>query len=242
MSTTATIVLIIVLVAVVATVGWFVAQRMRSRKLRERFGPEYDRHVERADSRRAAERELAEREKRHARLRLTPLSDDARGRYVEQWTLVQEQFVDQPGEAVVQADVLVHSVMRERGYPDEGFDQHAEDLSVEHADTVDDYRNGLAIRSRHEQGQVSTEDLRKALVHYRAVFSALVGSDVDGHTARPSVPAARDGHRDSHRDGARDGDLDGHRATPDGRTDAVPADPTVPVTNDDPHHTHTSRR
>ncbi|HEX2132805.1 MAG TPA: hypothetical protein VHH15_14745 [Actinophytocola sp.] len=191
MSTGATIVLIVVVVAVVLAAGWFVAQRMRSQRLRSRFGPEYDRRIAETDDRRAAERELAERQKRHAALDLRPLSDGARARYAEQWALVQERFVDQPREAVVEAESLVDAVMRERGYPTDGFDQQAADLSVEHASAVDHYRSGHDIRLRHEQADVSTEELRKALVHYRAVFDSVAGAGPGADTERRYDDAAR---------------------------------------------------
>jgi len=178
MSTGATVALIIVILVVVLAAAWFVWLRMRSGRLRQRFGPEYDRRVEEADNRRAAERELTEREKRHARLELRPLSDTDRGRYAEQWVLVQERFVDRPGEAVSEAETLVHTVMRDRGYPTDGFDQQAADLSVEHGDAVDHYRHGHDLQ--HARAEVSTEELRKALVHYRKVFGSLTGIDVDG--------------------------------------------------------------
>lgn len=189
MSTAAIVVLVVVLLAVLFAAGWFLGGQARSRRLRNRFGPEYDRHLENAENRRVAERELAEREKRHAKLSLRPLSDTARVRYTEQWTRVQEHFVDAPVEAVAAAEDLVHTVMRERGYPMDGFEQQAADLSVEHADVVDGYRAAHEIRGR----QANTEELRAALVHYRAVFRELVGH---GET----VPAQRDGHAVDRRD------------------------------------------
>ncbi len=212
MSTGAIIALIIVILVVVVLAAWFVGLQTRRKKLRERFGPEYDRRVKETDDPKAVERELTEREKRHARLELRPLSDHARARFAEQWVLVQERFVDRPGEAVVEAETLVQAVMRERGYPTEGHDQQAEDLSVEHAKIVPQYREGHAIQARHvKQSDVSTEELRKALVHYRAVFGSLTGIDVDSERtdrtqeravvtdgqvdATPNeVPDARNGH------------------------------------------------
>jgi hypothetical protein len=189
MSTAAIVVLVVVLLAVLFAAGWFLGGQARSRRLRNRFGPEYDRHLENAENRRVAERELAEREKRHAQLSLRPLSDTARARYTEQWTRVQEQFVDDPVQAVAGAEDLVHGVMRDRGYPMEGFEQQAADLSVEHADVVDGYRTAHEIRGR----QANTEELRTALVHYRTMFHELVGHSDD-------VPAQRDGHAVDRRD------------------------------------------
>lgn len=184
MSTAAIVILVVVLVAVLFAAGWFLGGQARSRRLRNRFGPEYDRHLENADNRRAAERELTDREKRHASLSLRPLSDTARVHYTEQWAQVQERFVDSPRDSVAAADDLVHTVMRERGYPMDGFEQQAADLSVEHAGIVDGYRSAHEIRGRHTEAD--TEELRTALVHYRAMFR-----DLAGH--RTDVPAQRDG-------------------------------------------------
>lgn len=192
MSTAGIVVLVIVLLVVLFAAGWFFGGQARSRRLRNRFGPEYDRRVEEADNRRLAERELAAREKRHARLTLKPLSDGARSRYTARWTEVQERFVDEPGDAVAEADELVHAVMRERGYPMEGFEQQAADLSVEHAGAVSGYRDAYAIRARHadDGAERNTEDLRVALVHYRTVFRELVGT-TSAHAEDHAVPAAR---------------------------------------------------
>jgi hypothetical protein len=176
MSTGALIVLIIVVVLVLAAGAWFVMQQSRRRRLQERFGPEYDRRIKESDDRSVVERELTQREKRHASFTLRTLSDEERTQYASQWTVVQEQFVDRPGEAVVAAEQLVHKAMSDRGYPTDGsHEQHASDLSVEHATAVDYFRSGHDIRTRHEQAGVSTEELRQALTHYRKIFVSLVG-------------------------------------------------------------------
>ncbi|HEV7650939.1 MAG TPA: hypothetical protein VGP26_22565 [Actinophytocola sp.] len=203
MSTGAVIVLVIVVVLVLAAAAWFVAQQSRRRRLRERFGPEYDRRVEESGDRRVVERDLTEREKRHARYKLRPLSDVERARYAEQWTVLQEQFVDQPAESVAAAEQLVHMVMRERGYPAENVENvegQAADLSVEHSHVVAGYRGARDIRMRHERAGVSTEELRQALTHLRAVFVSVAGlpedrpattitpTDATTPTATPSTP------------------------------------------------------
>jgi hypothetical protein len=224
MSTGAVVILVVVVVLVLAAGAWFVAQQARRRRLRERFGPEYDRRIQESDDRRVAERELAEREKRHQKYDLKPISDADRARYTEQWTFVQEQFVDQPGEAVGAAEQLVVMVMRERGYPTGNFEQQTADLSVEHAHVLDNYRSGHAIRTRHEQAGVSTEELRQALTHYREMFHALLG----------------------HRDAAdAQADAEASRAYHAGRTDADLSHPDGEhvVTNDPPrtvHNEHTA--
>jgi hypothetical protein len=184
MSTAGTVILIVVLLVVLFAAGWFLGELMRSRRLRNRFGPEYDRSVGAAESRRAAERELTAREKRYAQLKLRPLSDSARAGYTEQWARVQERFVDDPGDTVLEADELVHAVMRDRGYPTDGFEQQAADLSVEHGAVINHYRDGYHIRTRHDRAEATTEDLRQALVHYRKIFQSLVG---DGKAQEPKV-------------------------------------------------------
>ncbi|GAB3451707.1 hypothetical protein [Actinophytocola sediminis] len=176
MSTGAIIVLVVVLLAVVLAVGWFVGERLRSRGLRNRFGPEYDRRVSEAGNRREAERELAERRRRHAEFDLRPLSDELRARFTDRWTRVQERFVDRPGGAVVEAESLVQAVMHDRGYPVGEFERQAEDLSVANADAVEHYREGHEILARHQKSAASTEELRRALVGYREIFNALIGT------------------------------------------------------------------
>jgi hypothetical protein len=201
MSTAAIVILVVVLLAVLFAAGWFFGGYARSRRLRNRFGPEYDRSLESADSRRAAERELTAREKRYAQLNLRPLSVAARARYTEQWARIQEQFVDDPAASVGGADELVHAVMRERGYPTDDFEQQAADLSVEHGAAVGHYRDAHQIRGRSDAG---TEDLRNALMHYRTMFRSLVGPiETD---APVEVPAARQ-NADHDIDHAADGEV-----------------------------------
>jgi hypothetical protein len=195
MSTAGIVILIVVLVVVLFAAGWFLGGWARSRRLRNRFGPEYDRSVGAAENRRAAERELTAREKRYAQLKLRPLSDTARTAYTEQWARVQEGFVDEPGGAVVEADELVHAVMRDRGYPTDDFEQQAADLSVEHGSVIDHYRDGHQIRTRHDSAEATTEDLRQAMVHYRTIFQSLVGTgrtEPGVEPRRAEVPAARE--------------------------------------------------
>jgi len=172
---------VIVVVVVAVLVVWLVVARLRRRQqLRDRFGPEYDKVVDDGQNRRAAERELGEREKRHEQFDITPLSPAARDGYAQQWALIQEKFVDRPDIAVAEADRLVVVVMGERGYPTEDYQQQLTDLSVQHASTLEHYRSAHDIKSRHDQSQVSTEELRTAMVHYRSLFEDLLDADVDG--------------------------------------------------------------
>jgi hypothetical protein len=161
---------ILIVVAVVA----FVASRRRSQRLRERFGPEYDRMVEQADDRRRVESDLAAREKRVERLDIRPLDPESRDEYARSWRDSQARFVDQPADAVRDADRLVIEVMRRRGYPMEDFEQRAADVSVDHPTVVENYRAGHAISMASDHGQASTEDLRQAMVHFRSLFEELL--------------------------------------------------------------------
>lgn len=181
MSTGAIIGVIVVAAVVVVALAWLVGTQVRRRKLRDRFGSEYERTVESEGSRRAGERELAEREKRFKEYEIKPLSEQEREHYGKQWALIQEQFVDQPGRAVVEADRLVTVVMGERGYPTEGYDKQLSDLTVQHASTVEHYRTAHGIKDRHEEAKASTEELREAMVHYRALFHDLVEAEPNGH-------------------------------------------------------------
>jgi hypothetical protein len=165
-------------VVVIALIAMAVRQR-RATALRERFGPEYDRAVEAREDRRAAEAELRDREKQRARLDIKPLPEGTRARFAQEWQDVQERFVDQPQEAVVTADRLLYSVMDARGYPVGDFDAQADLVSVDHPEVVEDYRFAHGICERAGTQQVSTEDLREALLHYRSLFSELLRADGD---------------------------------------------------------------
>jgi hypothetical protein len=168
----------VVVVIIVAALIAFASVAARRRRLQQRFGPEYDRAVEGSDSRRQAEAELAEREKRVKRLDIRPLEPAARERYLAQWTTIQQQFVDSPSEAVAAAQSLITTVMAERGYPTEDVDQITADLSVDHAETLGHFRTAQDISGRVAEGTASTEDLRQAMVHYRTLFQDLLGESV----------------------------------------------------------------
>jgi len=172
---TGTIVIIIVAILVVVAIVAGVVYDQRRRRLRQRFGPEYDRLVEETGSKAKAEAELTSRQRRVAGLDIRPLDPAARARYAENWTAVQEQFVDSPQEAVMAAQRLVMTVMQERGYPTDGGDQMVADLSVDHANVLHHYRAAYDINQRAADNQASTEDLRQAMIHYRALFQDLLG-------------------------------------------------------------------
>ncbi|MEV7571273.1 hypothetical protein [Streptomyces tanashiensis] len=184
MSTGTILAIVIPVVVVLAVIAVAIVLNMRRRKrLRERFGPEYDRTVDDAGSKRAAEYDLGTREKRHEALDIKPLSSGARERYSDRWRGVQEEFVDRPEGAVHDADRLVSSLMHERGYPTEGFEQQTRDLSVEHGHTLEHYRAAHEINTLSSSQQATTEQLRGAMVHYRALFDELLS---DGGAPRPS--------------------------------------------------------
>ena len=146
----------------------------RRQHLRERFGPEYERAVAARGDRREAESELARREKRREELAIRPLSLEERAHYREQWQELQALFVDAPTDAVGEADSLIAQVMAERGYPVEDFEARAADISVDHPSVVQNYRRAHQISEANDRGEATTEELRLALMHYRALFTELV--------------------------------------------------------------------
>jgi len=191
------LVAILIVLALLVVLALFTGRRRRSRKLREQFGPEYDRTVADAGDRKEAESRLQERTARRQRLDVVPLDPADRDRYVEAWRQTQARFVDEPAEATREADRLITAVMRQRGYPIDDFEQRAADISVDHPQVVDDYRAAQAIASANERSEASTEDLRQALVHYRSLFEELLEVDradndrqpYDGRADRPTEEA-----------------------------------------------------
>ncbi|MFD4675117.1 hypothetical protein ACFWNN_35695 [Lentzea sp. NPDC058450] len=174
MSTGAIIGVVVAVVAALVILAIVLRPAMQRKKLRDRFGPEYDRAVEHSDNRSAAEKELAEREQRHSEFDLKPLSQTAQESYRRHWATVQAKFVDSPESAIADADRLVTDLMAERGYPTEGYEAQLSVLSVEHAKTLEHYRKAHDISERQEIGEASTEDLRTAMVHYRELFTDLL--------------------------------------------------------------------
>jgi hypothetical protein len=180
MSTTLLIVIIIIAVIVIAAIGALIYRHARARqseRLQERFGPEYDRSLERAEDRNAAESELREREKRHSELELQPLDEGQQVKFEKRWSDVQREFVDSPSRAVHNADLLIIDVMMARGYPKEEFEQRADHLSVKYPELTQQYREARRISQANEQGTASTEDLRQAVTSYRSLVRSLLHSD-----------------------------------------------------------------
>jgi hypothetical protein len=174
MDTWVWIVIAVAVVLIVVIAVAMAASRRRRQHLQGRFGPEYDRTVEGADRRRDAERELRDREARHDELELKPLSEASRQRYSQQWKEMQSGFVDRPQIAVADADRLITDLMRERGYPVDDFETRSDLVSVDHPDVVQNYRTAHGIAERTSQGQTSTEDLRQAVISYRALFDEML--------------------------------------------------------------------
>jgi hypothetical protein len=180
------IVVAIVALIVIGAIAWIASQRRRSTALREQFGPEYDRTLAEYDDRREGEGELAGRRARVEQLDIRPLDPASRRRYVEQWQALQSGFVDDPAVAVTEADGIIVQVMRERGYPIDDFEQRAADVSVDHPTVVENYRAGHAISKRATRNEASTEELRRAVIHYRALFEELVNEPNEAEELRRS--------------------------------------------------------
>lgn len=150
------------------------AARQRTAALRERFGPEYNRAIQQYGGKKG-ERVLAARADRVDKIEFRELSEADRGRFTSAWTTIQQQFVDDPRAAVARANELIKEVMRARGYSaDTGFEQRAADLSVDHPDVVQHYRAARALAQAGTDQTMNTEELRQAVVHYRALFADLL--------------------------------------------------------------------
>jgi hypothetical protein len=170
------IMLVGVVILVIAVLAWLYVQKRRSTSagLRQTFGPEYERAVQKHGSERKAEVKLANRQDRVEKLNIRDLDPVERERFSTQWESVQSRFVDSPRGAVAEADDLVSSLMKTRGYPVSDFDQRADDISVDHPRVVENYRSAHHIALQVGTNGASTEDLRTAMIHYRSLFEELV--------------------------------------------------------------------
>lgn len=191
---------VLIALVLIGAIAFITLSRMRSQRLRERFGSEYERTVRTEGTVRKAEAALEARARRVQALHIRPLSPADSTRFDTAWRAVQARFVDDPRGAVTEADRLVGELMSTRGYPVGEFEQRVADISVDHPDVVMNYRAAREIALQHSQGKASTEDLRQAMVHYRALFRELLETaeetvkDVahDHHTHRhPETPAGR---------------------------------------------------
>lgn len=197
----------LVLLAIVLALVVMRRRHDRNTQLRERFGDEYERRVEDAGSERQARKDLTGVQERRKELEIRPLAAASRERYIERWQVVQTDFVDRPGHAVDEANDLVNDVMRERGYPVDDFDTRADMVAADHSEVVQDYRAATDARRRHHAAgaEATTEELRRAMVHYRALFERLVGEPGEGDaTDRQQTPESVDlREQDEHADRTR---------------------------------------
>jgi hypothetical protein len=201
MSNMTLIILIVVAVVVVVgiVVGYQIARQKRTAQLRENYGPEYDRALDQAENQREAESELRDRAKRHDKLELRSLDTSERADFERRWSDVQGQFVDDPSNAVRKADLLVVDVMSARGYPVEDFDQRADDLSVGYPEVTQRYREARRIAQANEDGNVDTEDLRRAVTSYRSLVQALLADDGD-RSRQNGTQSERDNNQTTERE------------------------------------------
>jgi hypothetical protein len=167
------IILAIIVLIVIAIIAFYFSRR-RSEKLRERFGPEYERSVKESGNRRRAEEQLEQRAERVEKFHLRPIPPEDRARFTQEWDRVQAHFVDAPAGSVAEADQLLGDIMATCGYPMGDFEQRAADISVDHPVVTQNYRAAHEIAVRQASGQATTEDLRRSMIHYRALFEDLV--------------------------------------------------------------------
>lgn len=165
---------VVVLLALVAVGAWMWSRKQQSKRLEQRFGPEYERALHRHGDVAKAEAELRSREKRVEKLHIVPLSPADAAHFSEAWRALQARFIDNPKGTLADADQLVRELMLRRGYPMGDFEHRAADISVHHPAVVEHYRAAHAIARRGHRGEADTEDLRQAVVHYRALFGELL--------------------------------------------------------------------
>jgi hypothetical protein len=181
---------VVVVVLVIALIQFRQHKNKRHQRLRERFGPEYDRLVTATGNTAAAERELEAREKRAARYKIRTLSSEEQARFASRWQLVQGEFVDNPKASLGRADALLGEVMTARGYPLLDFEQRSADLSVDHPVVVQHYHAAHDIALRYTKGEATTEDMRQAMIHYRALFEDLISDAVPAAPVAVNTPHA----------------------------------------------------
>ena len=175
MNSTYIIIAVVLGLMIIGAIVWPIfAGRKRSERLHDHFGSEYDHTVETLGDEKKAQTELEGRQKYVKALDIHPLSAEERDRYVAEWTTVQSKFVDEPGQAIVDADGLIMEVMQKRAYPESDFDQRAADVSVSYPALVSNYRAARVIALKNEQHQADTEELRQAMIYYRSLFEELL--------------------------------------------------------------------
>lgn len=178
-TTNTTVIILAVIVAFIigALLGTLVTRQRRTKRLQEKFGPEYDRTLNELGDRRQAEHELEARLDHVKTLDIRPLLEEESERYTNEWRATQAEFVDEPLVALQKADQIIREVMKAKGYPVEDFEQRVADISVDYPDLVVDYRGLHLIAVKEDDEEVSTEEMRQAMVHGRALFENLVNKD-----------------------------------------------------------------
>lgn len=171
---TVVVVVIVVVVVAVAVAAAVLYRRRRSDQLRQRFGPEYERAVEDTDDRREAEKDLRHRERRRSAFEVKPVTGPDAARYRQEWADIQQLFVDEPAEAVERADRLVVQIMRDSGYPVDDFEHRVDDISVDHPEVAQHYREAHLVAVAQAAGDADTEQLRQAVTSYRHLVAALL--------------------------------------------------------------------
>jgi hypothetical protein len=220
---TVLVVVIVVLVLALAAAAVLLYRRRRTERLQEHYGPEYERSLDQAGNRREAEARLTEREKRHRKLDIRDLRPEERDRFATSWEGIQREFVDDPQRAVHDADVLVLDIMRTRGYPvgdgGDDFERRAEDISVEHPEVVQRYRDAHAVRDATAGGDVDTEQQRSAVTSYRSLVDALLNGDRRDDPNRGDRTRDDQSRDDQSRDDRTGDDRTGDASTHDTSTD-----------------------
>jgi len=189
LNTTTLVAVIVVAVILIAAIAWLAYGANQTKRLRQRFGPEYDAVVGRIGKAKA-EAELRRREKRVKTFEIEPLASADAARFSQAWTRIQGSFVDDPKGVLIEADRLVRDLLAKRGYPVADFELRAADISVDHPIVVNNYRAAQRIVSLDQRGEASTEDLRKAVVHFRALFDELLGSQKERDAGAPPAKLA----------------------------------------------------
>ena len=167
----------LVLLVVVGLIGMAMARQRRSKRLQEQFGPEYERTLKKMGDKREAESDLEERLAHVNTLNIRPLTAEEVNRYALQWQDVQREFVDEPLLSLQKGDRLIREVMKARGYPVEDFEQRVADISVHYPELVADYRGMHRIAIKQAPDAASTEEIRKAMIHGRALFENLISNE-----------------------------------------------------------------
>ena len=189
LNTTTLVAIVAVAVILIVAIGWIAYGANQSKRLKQRFGPEYDAVVGRIGKAKA-EAELKRREKRVRSFEIVPLASADAARFSQAWTRIQGSFVDDPKGVLIEADRLVRELLAKRGYPVADFELRAADISVDHPIVVNNYRAAQRIVSLDQRGEATTEDLRKAVVHFRALFDELLGTPATRDKVTPTTKLA----------------------------------------------------